>query len=843
MTQTIPKPGTVSFEERTRKQVPYEWGYGSTPRTANLRASLKWKAAVVKNFENIFMGLAKSEFRNEEHIKVDLDRARLVTESYKQTDGQPWVTRVTKAFSNICENLPIFIKPGELVVGDPNSAPDELRWHPEICSYFMPPAVTDGGFSEMVTDAEREEIISNICSFWNGKCVADRIKAALPRDSCPDVFEGLSTPIEAKLWEMGIVSINPDYPALLKEGLTKRIQRAEEKLRELESRASEIPPSEYIEKKNNWEAMITSGKAIIRFAQRHSELAKNMAQHEPDYRRKQELEDIASILEQVPANPARTFYEAIQSYWITEVAAKFLAVYGHGGGNRIDQIFWPFYETDIREGRLTREKALELIECLFLKIQELGIALEWPVTFSGKAGGEVFYTLNICGKTDDGEDASNDLSCLILEAMCNLHINQPPIAILYHKNISPAVVERAIDLLHLGTGHPSWFNQDLLQEWAMSRGYSPKEAKQVTIGGCVTPILTGKYQITSGTPGLGGMILPKLLEETLYEGGPAGNEGRPDKPKTKDPREMLSSDELLDAFLQRTQFYAKELTFAWNIAQEILMTTDPEPCISLLLDETLDRGIDVKRIHKELDDYPAIFGLGLITTADSLAAIQKLIFDEKKYAMDQLITAMKADWNGYEAMRQDFLNAPKYGNDDDYADQWAVKLSTRFEETISQMKDAWGCSLLSDGGTAAGYQIAGLTCGATPDGRHAMSTLTDGSRSPAPGADRNGPTAVLNSAAKIPFKHTELFNQRFMPAFLVGENRKLFAAYLQVWYEKGTIPHIQFNVVDSAVLRDAQEYPEKYRDLQVRVAGYSAFWIDLPKGTQDSIIARTEHGL
>jgi formate C-acetyltransferase len=788
------------------------------------------------------MGLAKSEFRNEEHIKVDLDRARLITESYKQTDGQPWVIRVAKAFSNICENIPIFIKQGELIAGDPNSAPDELRWHPEICSYFMPPAVTDGGFSEMVTDAEREEIVSSICAFWNGRSVADRIKANLPRELCLDVFEGLSTPIEAKLWEMGIVSTAPDYPALFKEGVMARIERAESSLRELDRRASEISPSEYIEKKNNWEAMIISGKTIIRFAQRYAELARNMAQHESDYARKRELEDMASTLEDVPANPANTFYEAIQFYWIIEVAAKFLAVYGHGGGNRIDQIFWPYYEADISEGRLTREKALELIECLFLKIQELGIALEWPVTFSGKAGGEVFYTLNICGKTDDGVDASNDLSCLVLEAMSNLHINQPPIAVLYHKKISPSVVERAIDLLHLGTGHPSWFNQDLLQKWAKSRGYSPKDAKHVTVGGCVTLHVTGKYQITSGTPGVGGMILPKVLEETLYEGGPEGNDGRPDKPKTKDPLDMLSADDLLDAFLERALFYARQLAFAWNLAQEVLMATDPDPCNSLLLDEPLDRGVDVKKLHKENDTYPAVFALGLITVADSLAAIQKLIFDEKKYTMEQLVTALKDDWNQHEAMRQDFLNAPKYGNDDDYADAWAVKLSTHFEETISQLKDAWGCRLLSDGGTAAGYQIAGLTCGATPDGRRAMSTLTDGSRSPAPGADKNGPTAVLNSAAKIPFTHAELFNQRFMPVFLEGENRKLFAAYLREWYDKGTIPHIQFNVVDSAVLRDAQEHPEKYKDLQVRVAGYSAFWIDLPKGTQDSIIARTEHG-
>ena len=489
---------------------------------------------------------------------------------------------------------------------------------------------------------------------------------------------------------------------------------------------------------------------------------------------------------------------------------------------------------------MTRNQALEFVECLFLKIQELGIALEWPVTFTGKAGGDIFYTLNICGTHDDGSDASNDLSSVVMEAVCNLRINQPPIAVRYHHNIAPEIVEQAIDLLHLGTGHPSWFNEGLLEKWALLRGYSPEDAKRTQVGGCVTNAITTKYMVSTGTPGLGGMLLPKVLEEALYEGGGADCEDRPDKPELKDPRDMQSADELLDAFLQRTLFYVTQMTLAWNLAQEVLMKTYPDPVNSLLLDEPLERGVDVKRLHKEYDTYPAVFTLGLITTSDSLAAIQKLVFDEKKYTMDELLCALKEDWEGCEAMRQDFLNAPKYGNDDDYADEWAVKLAIRFEETISQVADAWGCKVTSDGGTAAGYQTAGFCCGATPDGRKAMSTFTDGSRSPMAGADRNGPTAVLNSAAKIPFMHTELFNQRFMPIFLENGNKPAFAAYLREWYDKGTIPHIQFNVVDNAVLRDAQEHPDNYKNLQVRVAGYSAFWIDLPKGTQDSIIARTE---
>jgi pyruvate-formate lyase len=659
----------------------------------------------------------------------------------------------------------------------------------------------------------------------------------------PDVLEGLATPIEAKLWEMGISNPCYDYSTLLSEGLTVRIERAERKLKDLEIQVLEISPDEYIEKRNNWEAMAMCGRAIIRFSQRYAELAQELAKTEPDETRRRELEEIATILKRVPANPARTFHEALQFFWIIEVAAKFLPIYGHGGGYRIDQIFWPYYMNDMKTGRITCEGALELIECLFLKIQEVGIALEWPVTFTGKAGGEIFYTLNICGSTSDGRDASNELSYLTLEAIGNLRINQPPVAILYHQDISPDIVERAIDILHVGTGHPSWFNEDLLEKWALLRGYSPEDAKSTQVGGCVTNVITGKYVVATGAAGTGGMIVPKILEEALHEGGPQGIQDRPDKPRTKDPREMQSADELLDATLERVLFYTEQMKISWDLAQGVLMMTYPDPCNSLLLDEPLERGIDLKKLHKEYDTYPAVYSLGMITTVDSLIAIQKLVFDENKYTMEQLITALKANWDGYEAMRQAFLNAPKYGNDDDYADAWAVKVATRFEETISRVKDAWGYSFISDGGTAAGYQVVGLTCGATPDGRYTMSHLTDGSRSPMAGADENGPTAVLNSAAKIPFMHTELFNQRFMPAFLEGENKKTFAAYLRAWYEKGTIPHIQFNVIDSSVLRDAQEHPDNYTDLQVRVAGYSAFWMDLPQATQDSIITRMEHSL
>ena len=835
----IPKPGSISFEDRVTKSVPYEWGYGSTPRTARLRDALYWKAAVTKEWIDVAAGLGKCTFREGQKIKVDLDRARLVTRAYRETEGQPWAIRRAKAVEKLCEEMPIFIKPGELVVGDANGAPDEIRWYPETVVSYMPDAVTTGGFSQMVTEEERKEIIEDICEYWKGRCVVDRIWDALPNFMRPLAAERLNsvgvTPCEDSHTITGY-----DYEPLFKEGLQARIDKVEAKLKELEDRIGEMDPAEYLEKKHEWQAMAISGRAIIRYAQRHAELARRQAKAEEEETRKKELEELADILDWVPANPPRTFHECLQFFWIIEVVGHFLTVCGTGTGVRIDQVWWPYYEADMKAGRITREKALELVECLFIKIQDLGSPIETPGWFTATSGWDIAYTANICGSDGYGKDVSNDLSCIVMEALANLHINQPPIALRYHRNISPDVVERAIDLDRMGMGHPAWHNEDLLERWGLMRGWSPEDAKRVQVGCCLTNNLPGRTMNATGIAHMGGLIAVKLLEDIL---GLFHTPYVPGKPELKEPSQMRSADELFDALCERLLFYMKIAVNTWNLGQQVLMEYSPDPCNSFLMDEAMERGVDLTKLHKEHDTCPWGPVFGGINLADSLSAIQKLVFDDRKYTMDELLEALRANWEGYEEMRQDFLSAPKYGNDDDYADEWAVRTLTRIHDTVRQVKDAWGWPVTFDGSTAAAYQAIGLTCGASPDGRRGGAPLNDGTLSPTPGADKNGPTAVLNSVGKIPFMHTQLLNQRFMPQFLEGENKKLFAQYLREWYEKGTIPHIQFNVVDSRILRDAQEHPEKYTNLQVRVAGYSAFWIDLAKETQDSIIARTEQPL
>ena len=833
---TIPKPGSVSFAERVTKATPYEWGYGSTPRTKQLRDALYWKAAVVKDFVNIAIGLGKTEFR--QGIRVDIDRARLVTQAFKETEGQPAVLQCARMVEKLCDEMPVFIKEGELIVGDPNGAPDEVRWYPETNVEWMPEAITTGGFSEMVTEEERREIVEDICPYWGDKSVAARIKASLPHDMAPMMLA--YGPFCAYTWEQGRVVPAYDWEMLYKQGLKARIEAVEAKLRELDSRVTELDPGEYLEKRWNWEAMARCGKAILRYAERLSDLARRQAREETDAARRAELEEMGDLLERVPAHPPQTFHEALQFYWIVETTAQFMARWGSGAGTRIDQIWWPYYEADMRANRITRERALELVECLFLKIQEIGAALEWPIGFTGGSGASIVYTADICGSKPNGEDASNDLSCIVMEALANLHLTQPPVALRYHRNISPEVMERAIDLGRLGLGHPSYFNEELLEKWALMRGWSQEDAKRTQASGCVANNIMGKAVQSTGVPWVGTANMPKMMEEVFQANDQELRSGCLVLPAGKNVQDMKSAEELMQAVLDRTLFYTKLGTVSWNIAQQIIMNHKPDPCNSFLLEEPMERGIEMTRFNKEDDTWPHVIAFGAMNVSDSLSAIQKLVYDDNKYTMDELLQALQANWAGYEEMRQDFLNAPKYGADDDRGDEWALKFQLKLEETFNEVKDAWGYTVTQDGSTATGYALYGMAAGASADGRYAAKPLADGTRSPMAGSDHNGPTAVLNSAGKIPYLHTELLNQRFMPQFMEGDNRAVFAEYLREWYEKGTVPHIQFNVVSSDEMRDAQERPEEHADLIVRVAGYSAHFVDLPGPTQDSIIARSE---
>jgi len=833
---TTSEPERISMEESVKRTVPFDWGFGSTLRTKKLRDALCWKASVSDNeLENEAIGLPVCHFRP--GVRIDMNRARLATAAFRETEGQPIVLQYARMVEKLCDEMSIFIKDGELIVGDPNGGAEKVRWYPETNVDWMPEAVTTGGFAEIVTDEERREIVEDICPYWKERSIVGLIKSSLPEEIAPVILSHGT--LITNTWEAGLVAPSWDWDVLYRDGLAARIASAEASLKDLDEKVTEMDPGEYIEKKNNWQAMVRSGKAIIRYGERLSALAREQAAVEKDDKRRKELEEMAEVLQHVPANPPRTFQESLQFYWTVEVTVHYFARWGVASGARFDQIWWPYYEADMKAGRIKREDALELVECLFMKIQEIGCPVEWPLKFAGISGSGTLYTANICGTTPDGKDASNDLSCIVMEALAYLRLTQPPMALRYHPNIAPEVMETAINLVRTGLGHPSFFSEDLLEKWALTRGYSPEDAKKARPIGCVAYNIIGTTQICTGLVNVGTLNSAMVLEDVLHRNDQESRAGHIVYPAGKKATEMQSADELLEAFLERVKYYARIGQVSWNIAQQVLMDHKPDPANSLLNDVTLKRGIDLLRFNKEDDTWPSLIVYAAINASDSLAAIQKLIFDEKKYTMEELVTVLQSNWEGNEVMRQDFLNAPKHGNDDDYADDWAVKLLVGMDETISAFKDGWGCRFGIDSSTATGYTMMGLISGAGPDGRKASTPLADGTRSPMAGSDNDGPTAVLNSVGKVPFMHTELFNQRFMSEYLEGDNRKIFSDYLKVWHSKN-IPHIQFNVVSSEVLREAKAQPEEYSDLIVRVAGYSAHFIDLAENTQDSIIERTE---
>jgi len=829
----------ASTEERFKKAVPFEWGYGSTPRTSMLRSALNWKGAVT---ENTMVSLAEGQgrVRFRQGVKIDMARARILTAAFRETDGQPVPLQYARMVEKLCEEMPVFIKDEELIVGDPNGGANKVRWYPEVNVDWMPEAVTTGGFSEIVTDEERREIVDDICPFWEKRSTQALIKSSLPEEMAPVITTYGA--FMSNIWEQGLVIPSYDWEVLFREGLDARIASAEARLAELDARVEELDPAEYLAKRYEWQAMVRCGKAIIRYSQRLSETARKQAAQESDEKRRRELVEMADILEHVPARPPRTFHECLQFYWTVEVVAHYFARWGNGCGTRFDQVWWPCYQADIESGRITREDAVELVECLFLKIQEIGAPLEWPRKFAGVSGANTLYTANICGTTTDGQDATNELSFIILETLGNLHLSQPPVALQYHAGISPEIVSAAIDLGRTGLGHPSYFNRELLEKWGIQRGFSAEDAKKVQVGACAANHVMGKAMQSSGLAPGAVMNCPDVLSQVLHLNDQEARCGSVVLAAGKKATEMQSADEIMEAYFERLKYYVRTAAVSWNIAQQVLMEHRADPCNSLLMDETLQRGIDLMRFHKEDDTWPEVTPFGGINAANSLAAIQRLVFEQKRYTMEELIQALDANWEGYEVMRQDFLNAPKYGNDDDFADDWAVRFLVGMNDTVSKFKDAWGYSFTMDGSTASGYTMMGLAAGASPDGRPACTSLADGSLSPMSGTDSEGPTAVLNSVGKIPYVHTELFNQRFMPTFLEGENKELFANYLKVWHKK-EIPHIQFNVVNSKELREAKVKPEEHSELIIRVAGYSAHFVDLPDYTQDSIIERTEQAL
>jgi len=758
-------------------------------------------------------------------VRLCLERARFITKSFQQNEGKLMILKKAKGLENILKNMTIYIEDGQLIVGNYASTPWSLTCYPEMSLGWINKAVNNG-YRCLLDDEGRKEL-AKIAVYWKDKSAQGKERNFLSDDlKSYWAYNGATV-----VW-FGADSGVPNYEKLFHIGLNGLIAETESKLKSISDLT--MSPKDYVEAKIFLESAIIAMKAAVDFGKRFAAKAREMALEEKDIQRKKELEKIVSNCERVPGDPPRDFHEGLQFFWFIHLITHMIELYMNGSAVRLDQLMYPLYEKGKREGKMDRENALELLECLFLKMDE-HTQLMPAITAGGVGAAHGWSTVTIGGVDSFGQVASNEVSYLILDACKELRFPQPSIAFRYHDKIPHDLVLKALELAHTGVGYPAFFNDKYEIPMLAKLGIPIEDARNYGIEACMRWTIPGKNIVYRALCGM--VILPKFLELALNKGKDKFS-GIQLGVATPDPSTFTSIEDVIEAYLVQLKFFMEKLTRINNIIDVFYQKDLPRPFLSPLLDGCVEKGKDCREWSYF---YKTIIGpMGSTTLADSLAALKKLVFDEKKVKMADLVEALNKNWEGKEELRLMFLDTPHFGNDDDYVDLIAREVLYKTAKIIESFTNYLGFNYLQDGSSgAAFYGYSGLL-GATPDGRKDKDPINDGTISPVMMRDKKGPTAVLQSVSKvdplITFNH--LLNQKFLPQYLEGSNKEKFASYLKTWSELG-IHQVQFNVVDNQTLCEAQKTPELYKDLVVRVAGYSAYFVDLPKGLQDSIIERT----
>jgi formate C-acetyltransferase len=771
--------------------------------------------------ENVEKGMYRPE------IKLDLQRSRLLTESYKETEGKPMVIRRAKALENILTNMDLYIQDWEKIVGNCVSTPEGLFFGIDMNWRSVRRTVDEDEAKTLLTDKGRKEL-DELIKYWKGKSMSDIQKEMFTGEVLGFWKMGKGTAITWSHWsELGI----PNYEKILGIGLKGIIKEAEDRLIEIDKTV----PLDYIDQKEFLQAVIISLKAVITYANRYAALAREKAANAKDPEDSKRYETIAMICKRVPEHPAQTLAEALQSFYFIHVV-RYIEYSTLGIGVRFDKVFGPFFENDIKNGRITRDEALELLQLLWVKFHEMGLI--YSPTLSGIYGGVAsLQAITLGGVDDDGKDVTNEMTYLVLETANTMRTPEPTIALRYHDGTPRELLSKATDVIQTGIGYPSFFNDkahfSLLKEWDVPE----KDARDYAISGCVYLEVPGK---NISRRAIGGLILPAALFYALRQGKHPLT-GEQVGAKTPDPLTFKSADDVMDAYIEQIRFSFNRLCTIQNTCNSLYERYLPRPFYSALLDGCIEKGKESKKWAYPSPVADMCIILGPANVSDAITAIKKNVFEDKTVTMQELLKALDANWEGYENIRQLMLNAPKYGNDDDYADQIAVEVQHQTSAAMMESKNRFGYPCRGDGSGISATYAAGARLPATADGRKAGDPLADATLSPVFGMDKNGPTAVLKSASKINTakSYNHLMNQKFLPSSLEGDMKDTFIDYIRSWGDL-EISQIQFNVVDRDTLIDAQKNPEEYSDLLVRVAGYSAYFVDLSKGLQDSIIARTE---
>ncbi len=765
---------------------------------------------------------------------VSPERAILITEFYESKTANRASTPVKRAlaFKHLLQNKKICINDGELIVGERGSAPKETPTYPEICCHTLADLDILNSrkkISYAVSEATKKTYKKRIIPFWKGKSIRDIIFHQMPSEWKTAYKSGVFTEfleqrapghtvLDDKIYRKGLVDF--------KEDIAKSMQNLDSK-----------KDADTLKKMEELKAMDIAADALILYAKRHADLARKLAKKERNAKRRKELEKIASVCTHVPAHAPRDFWEALQCYWFIHLGViTELNPWDAFNPGRLDQHLYPFYEKDLKDGVLTKEKARELLQTFWIKFNnqpappKVGVTAEESCTYTD------FALINTGGVKADGSDAVNELSYLILDVVEEMRLTQPSSMVQISKKTPDRFLKRAVEIIKTGFGQPSVFNTDEIIQELLRQGKRIEDARNGGASGCVETGAFGKecYILT------GYFNIPKILEITLNNGLDPRT-GKRIGLATGDPAEFNSFDELFEAFKKQLSHFVDIKIKGNTIIEGLYAEYLPTPFLSLLIDDCIAKGKDYNEGGARYNTS-YIQGVGLGTATDSLTAIKYNVFDKKQVFMKELLRALKTDYKSHENLRQRLLNkTPKYGNDDEYADQIMKAIFDAYFSLIDGRPNAKGGHYRINLLPTTVHIYFGKAVGATPDGRRAGEPLSEGV-SPVQGADRKGPTAVIKSAAKIDHVKTggTLLNQKFTPQLLADETGLNKFAQLIRAYFKLDGHHIQFNVVNSDMLRDAQKHPEKYRDLIVRVAGYSDYFVDLGAELQNEIIKRTE---
>jgi len=764
---------------------------------------------------------------------VDTERAVLVTESYKNNEDKSDPMKRALSIRHVMENMTITIRENELLVGCHTPYVRSAPLFPEYASGWISAQIGDfstrQGDQFAVTDEQMAEV-HECLKYWKGRSLDERIAACVPEELQRiidyNVFYNANYPSQSP----GHIVANFEY--LLKTGFDKIINICKEKIAGLD-----INEDDFIDKREFYLSCIEIMQATIDYTKRFAVLARDLAEKEKDPARKAELLQIAENCENVPAKPASSYWEALQFVFIVQMT---ILLEGNGLGvalGRIDKYLYPYYEADLKAGKIDHDAALELMECFYLKLSELDkiASNESTAVNTGPAHGQ---TITIGGTLEDGSDITNDISILILEADRDVGLSQPDIAVRIHRNTSQRLIDAATVNVKSGLNKVKIYNDVLIKEAVERIGYSKDESYNFSFLGCSEPVVDG----TTNSWGNSGHInLVKCLELALND-GKCMLTGVQMGPHTGEASGFKTIDDVKAAYRKQVNYFTDALVQYDRIIDMCHKKYSSLPFCSVVIDGCIEKGVDFERGGARYN-FTSPLGVAPITVGDSLMAVKKLVFDDKKLEMDQLIHALKNDFAGEEPLRMMLKNrAPKFGNDIDEADEMSSFAMAVYCDALEKYKNARGGIF-----TAGIYYLTanvpnGERTAATPNGRHAGEPLNDGGISPTHGDDKQGATAIFKSAGKlcnVRAGHGSVLNQLLHPSIFNGKDgERVFGEYMRSIVDCG-VWETQFNVITRDDLIRAQQSPDEYRSLVVRVAGYSAFFTVLGKGVQDDIIDRT----